>query len=416
MPQQADAARLSTFGAESTTTETTFFGGTFDTDIKRSGNGSYRFNVTDNVGILYAFATTTPYTSPLYSRMYFRAEDLPSEPVGIVSFVHGTESTYANLRVNADGTLTWEDGAGTTLGTTTEMLSADTWYRIEVRYDPGDDVQVRLDGVEVISETVSHGTDAAVVFMGVCAGGGVYDCGGGGSGVTTADFYFDDIAVNDSNGSNQTSWPGEGKVVHMQPDGGAGDNNDANSGSCADVDEVEFDDSTTAATLGDNNDILDCTVESSSSAGLSSTDSITLVQVGVRTAASGIFQTYSSTLRIKSASGGSVLESGTQSTLSANGAYFTNYTNVIAISVDYRLTSYVDPTTGVAWTPTGTNSLDNMQIGTQAIDADPDINVTALWAVVEYTEYVEPTRKVLRLGKVRLGGSAFVVENQWDVI
>ncbi|MEK7071553.1 MAG: hypothetical protein AAB943_01290, partial [Patescibacteria group bacterium] len=50
----------------------------------------------------------------------------------------------------------------------------------------------------------------------------------------------------------------------------------------------------------------------------------------------------------------------------------------------FSLTSYTDPTTTVAWTVTGTNSLANMQVGVTAIDADPDMNITSISAVVEY--------------------------------
>ena len=124
--------------------------------------------------------------------------------------------------------------------------------------------------------------------------------------------------------------------------------------------------------------------ESSSAAGIGSTDTISVIQVGVREAPlTAAADSYA--LRIKSASSGTTIE-GT--TLTHNDT--TYKTNGDALPRIYSLTSYTDPTTAVAWTPTGTNSLDNMQVGVHAIDATPDILTSTLWALVEYVPSVVP--------------------------
>src|SRR3990167_2932160 len=111
---------------------------------------------------------------------------------------------------------------------------------------------------------------------------------------------------------------------------------------------------------------------------ISSFDTITLIQVGVREAAGSAAQ-GSWKLRIKSASSGTVAEG---STTTHND--ITYRTNGDALPRVYTLTSYTDPTTALVWTSTGTNSIDNMQIGIQVVDATPDINVSTLWALIEY--------------------------------
>lgn len=87
-------------------------------------------------------------------------------------------------------------------------------------------------------------------------------------------------------------------------------------------------------------------------------------------------------MRVKSTSGGTVT-----STAAADAGNATARTNPNGTTAFGRpLISETDPTTGSVWTPTGTNSIDNMQIGASNVDADstPDLWVLTMAAMIEY--------------------------------
>lgn len=88
-------------------------------------------------------------------------------------------------------------------------MTLNTWNMIEmmVTDSSGGLTQARLNGVLFAANT---GRNSANVLSYVWFG--MIDSG-------TGDLYFDDIAVNDTTGSNQTSWPGAGSWYHAQPNG-----------------------------------------------------------------------------------------------------------------------------------------------------------------------------------------------------
>lgn len=253
-----------------------------------------------------------------------------------------------------------------------------TWYTLEIEYDStpanGSEVfRVRLNGSVVDSATNLNFTTKTVNTI----SSGVYNGSGGSVSDGAVECYLDDLAVNDTSGSAQTSFPGEGHIVHLHPS--ASGDNAATAGTFAEIDEITPDDSATdRIQLDTATTIADYNVEAPSNAGIGSGDSVILVEVGVRIKEE-VSTTTSYNLRIKSAAGGTTTSSG--ATDAGNTAYRTNPTGTTAFT--HRLVSYTDPTTAAAWTPTGTNSLDNMQIGVRSNDAD-DIWVSTLWALVEY--------------------------------
>jgi hypothetical protein len=183
------------------------------------------------------------------------------------------------------------------------------------------------------------------------------------------------LAINNTTGTEQTAWPGAGNIVHLRPVG-AGDNA-ADTGTFADIDDVTPNDATDFINLDPASSVGDYTITNPTSAGIGTNDTVVLVHVGVRareetSAVTGL------AVRLKSASGGTTTETAFVDVGST--PWITNPgTNPFI----YRLTSYVDPSTSTAWTVTGTNSLANAQIGV-ASNTDNDLDVTALWALVEY--------------------------------
>ena len=391
-PAPAHAARLWSSGAELQSevdrVEADITGAmAISTAIKRSGAASLNFEITAaSTGTYFNQLSSASDTDwDLYVRGYLYITSYTNDLDTILRLRDNPNtSNTAEIRMNSNGTLElWVNNSACSgqsqLGSDSAALSTGQWYRIEVQYtDVGSSytVSARIDGVQFAGGTGTLGAtcdDPNRTIFGIVT-------------TSVANLYWDDIAVNDTSGSYQNSWPGSGRIIHMQPDGGAGDNKGASSGNCASVDEVTPDDATTIAVLDADADILDCTVESYTSAGLRYSDNINLVQVGVREAAAET-GTESWQLRVKSASGGSVSSGTSQS--HDDTTYRTNG-DVNVSQRNYTLTSYTDPTTGNRWQPRGANSLDNMQIGIIATDAAPDINVSTLWALVEYTDGYPP--------------------------
>jgi hypothetical protein len=212
-------------------------------------------------------------------------------------------------------------------------------------------------------------------------------------GSVTCEMYADDYATNDHTGTSQNSWPGSGKIVHLNPDL-AGDTLQWQSSASATqgtatlaaIQEVTPDDATSYNKRTTNapttTPVDDWNVGSSSGAGIAASDAISLVAIGFRggaisTTASG----RSIKTRAKSAASGTVSSSAT---IPVNVNGWCTW-HAAAATQFYQHYIYTDPTTAVAWTPTGTNSLDNMQIGYQAdVSSANEIRVSTVWALVEY--------------------------------
>ena len=347
------------------------------TSVFHSGLASCRINTTGgNYEYAYHDLTSAAGNGPYYARVYVYFGSAPASTNQFWT-PGSTGDDEGAIGIGSDMKLRlYTDDMTTVRATASSALSTGTWYRIEWYYEVGGSSEVRVDGVQVLLDAAQDGdgfTSFTLCSCGINFGG------------LNGDFYFDDYAVNDTTGGSQNSWPGAGNIVHMQPDS-AGDNNNCSAGGYDHVDEVVPDDVTTICTLATDGggDTLDVNTELSSGAGIDTYDTVSLVQVGVREAAASA-ASEGWNLRLKSASGGSVT-SGTATTHNDTGYK----SNGDATPRNYKLTSYTDPTTGIAWTPTGTNSLDNMQIGITTTDGAPNVLVSTLWALVEYVDGSPP--------------------------
>jgi len=353
------------------------------TNTKKSGNAACRFyNITAKTN--YAYHIFSAYSNLVfYARFYLFIHTIPSANTSIAEFAQAyTHFTCCGLRLNADQTLELyflnSVGEIVVLNSASSSLALDTWYMIEMKVDatgnPNMSFEARLNGLVFASGSGTTGLDASSVgnfYFGIDAGAWA---GTNGLNAASADLYFDDIAINSSDGVAQTGYPGEGSIVHLHPNG-AGDSA-ATTGTYADIDEVPPDDITSYIEI-DTNISANYTMTSSLSAGIGENDTITLVQVGTRqrpeTAAS-----VSWTPQIKSESGGIIV----------TGDWDSNQDNISFYSLIgnqspwiYDLTSYEDPEGTGVWTPT---LIDTMIVGVIVADADPDLWFTNIWALVEY--------------------------------
>jgi hypothetical protein len=379
-------ARLWTCGFESQSAtagvEFTSLTGTaaIDTALHREGAAALRCTPASATGYIEHQVDTAATVKRTFHRVYLRINSLPTSTTTIVAV--GQNGYFpVHLRLTTTGTLQLRDSlAGVDVGTPSAALALNTWYRIEIdAADSGSTAATRnvtayLDGTPFSGTTAIAGTTGySRVRVGV-------------QNACTADLSFDDIAVNDTTGSAQTGLPGPGCVVHLRPSA-AGDNNGfatavgGTAGAANNyerVSEVTPDDATTyneTAATGTTT-IDDFNLSSAASAGMSSTDTVTLVAVGARigstatTAASLVY-------RLKSQAGGTVAESASVSVAVAGWA-----SHKAAAPFVHQLVSYTDPQTGAEWTP---SRLDTAQIGYRGNVSQTTVRrVSTLWLLVEF--------------------------------
>lgn len=330
-----------------------------NTSIFNGGSASWRVNPSSGTAKSEWFIFQNVSSYRLYIKFALRIATAPSAQTKIC------EGDGVNIYLNTDRTLTLKVAVdGSVIGTTASPLSLDTWYTLELyrnstQNDEGFLTKLRVDEVEVISggfytgETSTPYDNFALGAMDSC----------------TTDLYFDDVVVDTA------QYPGISKLAYLRPNA----NGDSGTG-FASVDEITPNDGTDYVTMVNNGDTFDFNVESPSSYGIVSEDTIKAVYVGTRCAgaASG---GYTFTVRNKSASGGTTAETG------SIGNTGTAYVTYIGVGY-YNMIRETDPTTGNPWLVSGTNSLENMQIGVRATDAAPDIRITAMWAIVEYKTFI----------------------------
>lgn len=228
-------ARLVTAGAEWGANDTSgtppdglAVGTTTNTSIwnlsPRSGSRMYEAvgaaGVTAEQTWSFTGATATSY----FARAYIAIPDVgqklaPPAHVVLMRFQTAAFTNLCSIRiVSRDGSnnLTvgvYEDAGGTQIGSTSATLTIGQYYRLELQVNIGtgsndDTVEGHLEGVSLGSTTTANlGTTApGLLRIGISTNPGTI-CG----------YVFDDVALNDSTGSSQTSWPGPGNVVLLIP-------------------------------------------------------------------------------------------------------------------------------------------------------------------------------------------------------
>jgi hypothetical protein len=188
---------------------------TIGTSIVRSG--TYALVCDSGAGntvpqTLHENVTTTAAGTTFYARAYVRLSAAPGTTSSIITF-GGTD--FLRVQLGTDFTLRLLNKAGTQVGSSSSALSADTWYRVEVGImsaagSNDDYLELRLDGVTVASTTTANqGTGGGTLQL--ILGWQVAPPG------ANKIVYFDDVAVNDSSGGSQNSWPGDAGVVLLKP-------------------------------------------------------------------------------------------------------------------------------------------------------------------------------------------------------
>lgn len=183
--------------------------------VTRIGPWALRSNPSGGAsGFVRYHVFTSTQSTHVYFRAYLRIASLPSAAAAMMRIVDTANLACATVRLSTSGTLQLLNAAGTQVGSSSSALSTNTWYRVELELDasssPGS-ISARIDGTSFASGANSSQTPWARVIVGPIAN-------------VTTDVYFADLAVNDTSGTLQNSWPGDGAVLTLTP-AAAGDAN-----------------------------------------------------------------------------------------------------------------------------------------------------------------------------------------------
>lgn len=361
-------------------------GGSISSTIKRSG--TYAGRVSGMSSGSAASVGETKFVSadgagPFFFRHYFYFVTFPSAANRIIDLLPAAAASQGFVTIDGSGVLALGDEDGT-VGTSASALALNTWYRIEVEFNgtgvgANDTLKLYVDGSQVAGSTTRNFSSGISVHV---VGGNLNT-----EANTSGDWYIDDLAINDSTGTQQTGLPGAGSVCYLRPNG-AGDadtgsptRGGADSGTIqGQIDEVTPNDATDYVVLPANPSDYWVDMEAGSVGGIAAADAVTLVEVHGRVSAASA--TASNWFpQIQSQAAGTKVSPTAIAWASAS--WFTN--DDTAGSRQCKLTSYVDPQAGGVWTPA---LVDSMQTSAKTTDGNPDTWVSTMWAIVEYVPAV----------------------------
>lgn len=365
------------------------------TTIFHGGAASLEVNASDKTGgFIQSKFLATPTSNNLYFRMYYYLATYPSSittafdsnnDVTIAAFLDNSSSSWAELSIDATGVVrVYQDGSTRTVVGTSSALSTGQWYYIELGYGATNSyVEARINGTSIGSTTSAAGL---VAINQIACGMAIFYSPT--QEEANGNFYMDDIAVNDSTGSFQNSWPGAGKQVYLRPDA-AGDSNTflvtqgGTAGASNNYTRVNAVTPNYGSTYNASAALSASDLFAVGSSPLGASDTVNVVQIGGQYANLVAADTISSfSFQLEKTSGGIISKSSaiipdSSSTYQLNGS-----TGAGSLPYIYPFTLYQDPD-GSSWVESTINS---MQIG-YIIDAvgTHSIAISDVWALVDYT-------------------------------
>ena len=344
---------------------------TISSSIVFSGNYSLKVSGLTSLarrGARFQFVSNAGGDGPYYARANFRCITFPTAENRILGFFGVSNLFYSYITIDNSGIIKLYDEDGQITGTVT--ISLNTNYLLEFKDDftgagSNDIVEAKCNGILFANSSTRNLSDKlhSIVF-----GGNLnYED------QTTGEWYFDNIAINDSTGSFQNSYPGEGKIIHLKPNA-AGDYSDWTN-SYTNVDEVTPNDDTDLVSSNTLDQKDDHHIESPTMLG--DQDTINVVQVGVRFNGAGASANASFTLRCTM--NGTTEEQGTLTPSNA-----TWVTNAAAAPRNYSYTLYDLP--GASTGGITKNDLETAQIGYRLSATSTNAaQISTVWLLVDYT-------------------------------
>lgn len=171
-------------------------------------SGVYAYYVDNGAGVYRLFSSAL---SELYLRIPCRINS-SNGLADVIQFRNGA-TTLVKIGTNASNLIEIEVGA-TVVATGLTPLDFNDWYLLEIRYkldNATGEVTVRLDGATEATFSGDTQPGADTTFDRLY----IQHPGGGGN----RHFFMDDLAANDISGVTNNSWPGQGFVVRLAPNG-----------------------------------------------------------------------------------------------------------------------------------------------------------------------------------------------------
>lgn len=176
-----------------------------------------RLSTDADLGYWQAISSNPALSTTYYARFYFYVTALPATATMTV----GTFSALnpaVSARLTTGGKLQlWDDTAAAQVGSdSAATMGTNSWYRIELSFVTNASTQsttgtLQLDGTQVATGSLTAANQSGsplVLFM------GCVNALATGNAMT---INLDDVAINDSTGASQTSFPGVGSVVLLRP-------------------------------------------------------------------------------------------------------------------------------------------------------------------------------------------------------
>lgn len=343
--------------------------------IARSGSFSTRMDgmvSATRKGWRYSFAASTE-TGHYFYRTYLRVDTLPSAENRIMgmgdaaSFPGATNRIY--ITIDSAGLLRLYDEDGVIGSPSSAISTGDFNYRIEIEVNCSGGggshvVKARVNGTEFASSSTRN---ISTGLMSIGLGANL-----NAEGQTIGDWYFDDVALNDSTGSFQNTYPGTGKVVMLLPNAPGDNIGWTGDWSALDDNPSNTSDFLTSNTLGQIEDV------SMSNPKLNSTDTVNVIHACVRYNGAGASANAGFKLRLKTQGGGSV-ETSTEITPVNTTWVF----NANAIPQGPPITIYDQA--GASTSLLTAFDVDALQLGVElATVGSSAAQITSLYAIVEY--------------------------------
>lgn len=406
---KASADRLNQIGWECA--QTNEFNGTvtgFLTSVNVTNNlnfvrsGLYSMMVTNPVastrtGMGYQFASSNN-DGPFWMRVYFKWINLPSNSNTVFNVGAATiASNVQQVKLIPSGALEFYTN-GQFAARSNFSLSSNTWYRLEFYFDRTPAAGSEQEEFRIYDDATTPTLLYSVLYTNLTIPAGIQGCGMGGNlngeGVSNPmKICFDDFAVNNSAGSFQNGWVGNGKIIHLQPDGNDG------------ATTWEIGGTTPAASnvLGINeifpNDAFNFNMSSNNA---NSVEDFTLIDTPAELGSSDIINTVgvapryagvlaadankSLNLRIKASAG------GTTETASAGAPPNASWRTYNRAGRNYTIMTYDLP--GASTTPWTKSTLDTAVAGYSLNPTGSNTGsnlVSTLWMSIDFTPAVAPS-------------------------
>lgn len=178
-----------------------------------SGDSTARYS-----GNSFTGATGRTY----YSRVYFRTSGNPAVATQILNVYTSAFAFLCSVRLNTSGILEFLNSAGTVVGTGSTVLTSGSFWRVElavnVAASGSSSYTVRLAaGNAEADDKLTSATEITGTATLTNSAPGYIGQGKLSAVANTIDLYWDDVVINDDQGSVHNSWVGGSKVTWLKP-------------------------------------------------------------------------------------------------------------------------------------------------------------------------------------------------------